>query len=147
MLKLARWIDTHDVDVLHVHMRGSLALALFLRAVRLTRAPIVFHDHYGTIEVESSIPRWFRYGHRFMSQYVGVHESLEAWARRGGVAPDKTRTIENRLDLQRLSAVEPKSLRAALDLPSDGLLGILVATVRRDKGIEVAIRAVAQSQH
>jgi glycosyltransferase involved in cell wall biosynthesis len=134
-----------DVDVVHAHMRSNAALVAMLRAVRLIRAPLVFHDHFGSIERDRSVPRWFRFGRRQISKYVGVYAQLAEWAIAAGMPPDRVTTIPNALDLRRLVAAEPHDLRGELGLSRDPCLAVLVASLRRDKGIEVLLDAVAHA--
>jgi len=142
--RFIRWVRSNAVDVLHVHMRSSLSFMLALRLLRLIRTPIVFHDHYGTIEIDPSVPRWFRAGRRMIDQYVGVYERLTEWAIGAGVDRSRAITIANALDLTRLQASRKIDLRAELAIPRDRVLAILVATVRRDKGIEMLVEAVSR---
>lgn len=146
-VRLARWIRAHGVEVLHVHMRSSLKYVLLLRALRAIRVPVVFHDHYGSIEIDPSIPRWFRAGHRFIAQYVGVHEKLRAWAEAGGMPRAQTTTIENCIDLSRLTSARTVDLRAELGIAAAVPLGLLVASFKREKGIDLMIEAVALARH
>lgn len=145
-IRLLRWIRASRIDVIHAHMRSSTAFVVLLRASRLLRTPIVFHDHYGGIEIDTSVPRWFRLGRRYISYYVGVHQKLCEWARGAGMPASHTEMIPNGVDLARFSAAKPTSLREELGIGADIPLGLLVATVRRDKGIEVLLEAVAASR-
>ncbi|MBA3465639.1 MAG: glycosyltransferase [Deltaproteobacteria bacterium] len=147
MLRFTRWVREQRVDVLHVHLRSNLSFVLPLRIMRLVRQPIVFHDHFGGIETDQSIPPWFRVASRFIAHYVGVYDRLSAWAQRAGVPANRTTTITNTLDLSRLRAGVPGDLRKELAVPDGSALAVLVATVRRDKGIEVLLDAVSQSRH
>ena len=144
---LVRWLRNNSVDVLHVHMRSSASFVLVLRIALLVRAPIVFHDHFGTIETDTSVPLWFRLGHRAFAAYVGVYERLAAWARGAGMPPDRVYTIENRLDLTRLVGNAPVDLHVELGLDSAVPIGILVATLRSPKGVQVAIEAASLTIH
>jgi glycosyltransferase involved in cell wall biosynthesis len=146
-LRLARWIRHERVDVLHVHMRSSAAFILLLRMALLIRRPFVFHDHYGTIEDDRSVPTWFRLGHRFIDHYVGVYEALTDWARTAGVPATRTTTIPNTLDLSRLSSADRLDLRGELGEAPTTVIGVMVASLRRDKGIETLIDAVLRSRH
>jgi glycosyltransferase involved in cell wall biosynthesis len=56
---------------------------------------------------------------------------------------ERTSTIENAIDLARLDGARGADLRAELGVPAERALGLLVATIRRDKGIEVLLDAVA----
>jgi glycosyltransferase involved in cell wall biosynthesis len=146
-LRLAAWVRKQGIDVVHVHMRHTLAFVLSLRVIGALRIPIVFHDHYGTIEVDTTVPLWFRLGHRLVDHYVGVYERLSEWATDAGIPRERTTTIGNVLDLRRLGSAQNSKLREELGAPNSVPLGVIVATLRRDKGIEVLIDAVARSRH
>lgn len=145
-LRFARWVRRNRVDVMHVHMRHVLAYVLAVHVAFGLRTPIVFHDHYGTIEIDSSVPAWFRVASRLLGHYVGVYERLTEWAITAGVPRRRATTIENAIELQRITTAHPHNLRRELNL-SDVPLGVLVATLRRDKGVEVLIEAIAHVRH
>ena len=147
LLRLARFVRKQRVDVIHAHMRSNLAFVLPLRIARLITTPIVFHDHYGTIEIDTHVPSWFRIGQRYVASYVGVYDQLKEWAQHAGMAPHRTTTIPNGLDLSRLTDASPAALRAELGIAPDTMLVAVVATLRKDKGIEVLLDAVAASRH
>lgn len=147
MLRFARWVRERRVDVLHVHLRSNLTFVLPLRISRIVRRAIVFHDHFGGIETDTAIPAWFRVASRVIEQYVGVYDRLTAWAQRAGVPADRATTIPNTLDLSRLRSGVPGELRRELAVPDSSAVAVLVATIRRDKGIEVLLEAIAQSRH
>ena len=144
LLRLARFVRTERVDVIHAHLRSNVTFVLQLRILRAISIPIVFHDHYGTIEVDSAVPIWFRIGHRFIAQYVGVYDKLTAWARSAGMDPSRTTTIPNAIDLSRFTGAPASRIREDLGI-GDALLAVMVGTLRRDKGIEVLLEALAQS--
>ena len=144
LARLARFVRTDRVDVIHAHLRSNTAFVLQLRLLRAIDTPIVFHDHYGTIEVDRSVPAWFRFGHRFIDRYVGVYDRLTAWARSAGMDASRTTTIPNALDLSRFAGAPPSGIRAELGVGS-AVLAVMVATLRRDKGIEVLLDALAQT--
>jgi glycosyltransferase involved in cell wall biosynthesis len=135
-----------QVDVVHAHMRSSAGAIAMLRAAHVVRTPLVFHDHFGGIEYRS-VPRWLRYARRQVTQYVGVYSLLADWARDAGIPDARVAIIPNALDLRRLANVPPYDLRSALRLPNDTVLAILVASLRRDKGVEVMIEALARARH
>lgn len=144
LLRLARFIRAERVDVIHAHMRSNLAFVLQLRMTRAIRTPIVFHDHYGTIEVDTSVPAWFRIGHRFVAQYVGVYDKLTEWARSAGMDVSRSSTIPNALDLTRFAGAAVSGIRSELGIEST-VLAVMVATLRPDKGIETLLEAVART--
>ena len=145
LLKLARYVREARVDVIHAHMRSSTALLSLMRMLRAIKTPIVFHDHYGTIEVDTAVPRWFRIGHRFVAHYVGVYDLLTAWAQRAGIPAERSTTIPNALDLARFSGAPAATIRSDLGISATTPVGVMVATLRRDKGIEIMLDAVARS--
>jgi len=132
------------MDVVHAHMRSNAALVAMLRAGRWIRAPLVFHDHYGSIERDRSVPRWFRLARGQIAKYVGVYAALAEWAIAAGMPPERVVAIPNAMDLRRLRAAKPHDLRGELGLPAQTCLAVLVASLRRDKGIEVMLDAVAR---
>jgi glycosyltransferase involved in cell wall biosynthesis len=151
MRRLADHARRHRVDVFHAHGRTTLSFMAAVRTLRLTGIPIVFHDHYGSIETDGSVPYWFRlWGRHHVSQYVGVYAKLADWAATAGIAPQRIHFIENALDLSRLdfAAVsrEP-SLRRQFAVPEDLLLGIVIGGIRPQKGVDVLLNALAQSQY
>lgn len=147
LARLAGYIRARRVDVVHVHLRSNLAFLAPLRAAHLVRAPIVFHDHYGTIEVDTEIPAWFRIARRYIEVYVGVYQRLVEWAVAAGVPPARAVTIPNALDLARLESSPSATFIADLKLERPKLVIIAVATLRPDKALEVLLDAVARSRH
>lgn len=145
--RIASYVREENVDIVHAHERQGMRFLLPMAATGLLRRPIVFHDHYGTIETDSNVPLWFRISRRFVARYVGVYDRLSEWALGAGMPRARTLTIQNALDLSRIQSAPPVSLRAELGIPKDHLLGLQVSTVRRDKGIEVLLEAVAKSRN
>jgi glycosyltransferase involved in cell wall biosynthesis len=147
IVRLLRHARRERVEIIHVHMRSSMALLLPFRAVGVLAVPVVFHDHYGTIEDDTSVPLWFRLGHRWIDFYVGVSPSLARWARANGLPDERVAVIENALDLSRLASSHPIDLRRELKLSNQVRLALIVATVRKDKGLETALEAIAHTRH
>ncbi len=145
--RLTRFVRRARVDVVHAHMRSTAALVLLLRALRLVRVPIVFHDHFGGIETDRRVPAWFRIAHREVDHYVGVSDDLRRWAHDAGMPEARTSMIANALDLARFAASTPVDLRVELGIAADVRVAVHVATLRRDKGIETMLEAVAHSRH
>jgi glycosyltransferase involved in cell wall biosynthesis len=145
--RLVSWIRMHRVDVIHSHMRSSTAYLALLRAMRVISVPIVFHDHYGTIELDDSVPLWFRIGRRYIHHYVGVYERLSVWAREAGMPASRVSTIPNGVDFARFAGAPTISLRDVLGSEPIRPVGILVATIRREKGIELLLDALAKARH
>jgi glycosyltransferase involved in cell wall biosynthesis len=151
MRRVANDARLHRVDVFHLHGRTTLAFMATARTLRLTHIPIVFHDHYGSIETKDSVPHWFRlWGRHHISQYVGVYAKLADWAANSGIVPQRIHVIENALDLARFdleNGSRDRTLRQQFAIPEELLLGIVVGGVRPDKGLDVLLKSLAQSQH
>jgi glycosyltransferase involved in cell wall biosynthesis len=149
MRRLAHEAHRHGVDVFHVHGRTTLSLMATARTLRLTRVPVVFHDHYG-IETEASVPRWFKlWGRQHVSQYVGVYAKLADWAENAGLEQQHIHVIENAIDLGRFNSGavsrEP-TLRQQYGIAEKFLVGVVVCGIRPDKGVDVLLNALARSQ-
>ena len=142
MWRLHAWARAQKADVVHVHLRSSLTLVLALRAFGGLRIPIVFHDHYGTIEEDKRTPRWFRVGHRLVGHYVGVSDDLRDWARTAGMPVAKTSTIANALDLSPpRQHVRPTCAASSASPPPRGSRRGRDDPAR--EGIELALEAIA----
>jgi len=141
----------HNVDVFHAHGRSTLSFVAAARTLRLTRVPVVFHDHYGSIETETSIPYWFElWGRHHIAQYVGVNGKLADWAAGAGILRERIHIIDNALKLSHSNlggTPPPSTLRQRFGIGSELPLGIVVGGIRPDKGIDVLLNAIAVSQH
>jgi glycosyltransferase involved in cell wall biosynthesis len=150
MRRMAVHAHHHCIDVFHAHGRTTLSFIAAARTLRLTHIPIVFHDHYGGIEIERSVPHWFRlWACHHVSQYVGVYDKLGNWAASAGVPPQRIHVIENALDLGRFDSEAgscDSTLRRQFAVPDDLLLGIVICGIRREKGVDVLLNALAQSE-
>lgn len=130
-----------DVDLLHVHSRSTLG---FLAAVRLTGSrlpPVVFHDHFGG---EGRLPFWLAaVGPRLIAEYVAVAPRLAGHARRSGFPVHRLSVIGNGLSLHRLDTIPTAQLRELLSVAKGAPLGICVCGIRKQKGVDLLIRALA----
>jgi glycosyltransferase involved in cell wall biosynthesis len=130
-------------DMLHVHGRSSMSFVTLTRMIRLVRAPVIFHDQFGKIELDGRVSFWFRAtGRRYMDQYVGSSPSLGAWAAHAGIEPSRIHVIGNAPDLQRIQHAPPANLEQRFGLSADSLKGIVVCGVRPEKGILVLLEAL-----
>lgn len=146
MGRFATEVRNSGVDILHVHGRSTFSFVALSSALRYIRIPIILHDHYGSIEVDPSVPLWFRHwGARYVSHYVGVYEKLAAWAQEAGVLPGRISVMGNVLDLSRIERGHTNDLRAQLGIGQDKLLGIVVGNVRWEKGTDLLVEALAAS--
>jgi len=133
------------VDLFHVHGRSSMAFVAMARTLRLVRQPVLFHDHYGRIELDDSIPLWLKlWGRTHVSQYVGVSSRLSEWAQRAGIHPSRIAVIENALNLDRILEAQPVDIRRELNIPESTLVGLWVGGIRPQKGLELLFRALRE---
>lgn len=144
LLRLAHFIRRERVDVMHVHLRSNLAFVLQLRMLHMCATPIVFHDHTSTIELDPTVPAWFRIGRRHIDHYVAVYDRLLAWARTAGIHSSRMTLIPNAIDVSRFIGAPPHDLRTELGIRPE-ILGVMVASLRREKTVEVMLEALARS--
>ena len=151
MRRLADEARLRGVDLFHAHGRSTLSFLAAMRTLRMTRLPIVFHDHYGSIETDNSAPVWLRlWGRHHVEQYVGVHAKLGSWAARVGISPERIHVIDNAVDLRRFAfeaTSNTAALRTEFAIPRDLPLGVVVGNIRADKGLDVLLNAVALSRY
>jgi glycosyltransferase involved in cell wall biosynthesis len=151
MQRVADDASRHCVDVFHAHGRSTLSFLAAVRTLRLTNIPVVFHDHYGSIEIETSVPHWFGlWGRHHVAQYVGVNAKLAKWAASAGIVRERIHVIDNALDLSRFElegAPREPRLRQQFAIAQEVPLGIVIGGIRPDKGIDVLLNALALSQH
>ncbi|MBI3415667.1 MAG: glycosyltransferase [Verrucomicrobia bacterium] len=145
MWRFAKKIRADKIELLHAHQRSTFAFLALLKTLGLVRVPIVLHDHFGQIEIDQSVPLWFRAWGRFcVGHYVGVYQRLADWAAAGGVDRSRIDAIGNAQDLRRLQQAPAKDLRREFSIRDDELIGITVAGLRHEKGIHVLLAALAQ---
>ena len=119
-----------------------------IKSLNMLHVPIVFHDHYGSIETDRSVPLWMRLWAKYwVSHYVGVYSKLAGWAKAAGINPQRISVIDNALDLNRYLEAEPVDIRREFNLPGNVPVGIVIGGLRREKGIDVLLEALAQSAY
>ena len=136
----------HKPDLFHAHGRASFSFLAFLKTVHRISAPILFHDHYGPIEIDEHVPTWFRLWGRFcVDYYVGVYSKLGEWAASAGVPAHKIGVIENGIDLRPFDEARACDLRTTYNLPRDKTIGVILGGLRPEKGLDLLVQAVARS--
>lgn len=142
--RLSRLLRRRSYEVVHLHTRYSLPFLAAARALARRRIALVLHDHYGSIETDTSVPLWFRAGKEAITHYVGVCSQLGEWARKAGIPSHRISVIENAIALERIRNAAPLDIRAELGIPASCLLGLMVANLRPEKGVDVLLDAVAR---
>lgn len=143
--KFSRIVGETGVTILQIHGRPALRFVLASKVKHPVPAPIVFHDHYGGIEVDNSVPAWFLNGAaRSISQYVGVCPELASWAEQAGIPERRISVIANAIDMDRLAQVRTCDIRKQLEIPEKVPLGIFIAGQRPNKGLDILLEAMAR---
>jgi len=133
-------LDRQRPDIVHVHGRSSLAFAAAAQALGVRTPPLLLHDHDGDGDRRAWVLRTAR---RRIARYVGSSRALELRARRAGIPPERTETIPAGLDLSRPSALSRGDARHKLGLAAGLRIGIVLAGLRREKGLDTLIEALA----
>lgn len=138
-------IQQCQYQVIHVHGRSSLSFCASAKTLYHNEIPVVFHDHYGRIETDERVPHWFRlWARHYVTKYIGVYEKLRAWALTVGIRPGDIAVIGNGINLERFTASPAVSLRQEFGIESSALVGIIVAGLRPEKGIDLLIDSLSQ---
>jgi glycosyltransferase involved in cell wall biosynthesis len=118
---------------------------LAAKLLKVIDQPILFHDHYGDIEIDTQVPAWFRYwGASHVDYYVGVSDELVNWAMDAGIPRQRTSMIANALDTQRFAAFPGLNLRDKFNIPAEQKIGIMVGNLRTVKGLDLLISACTE---
>lgn len=148
MRKFAGYIADENVTALHAHGRSSFSFCALAKSMRMFSRPIILHDHFGEIELNSAVPTWFSLiGKKYIDAYVGVYEKLAVWAASAGIPQDKISVIGNALDLTRFRPHSNNALRDRLSIPNETTIGLVICGIREEKGIDLLIDAVALIKH
>ena len=130
MRTLSRQAKNHDI--LHVHMRHNLKYVWLVKMLFPFKAKIIFHDHYGKINVDRTVPVSLKWA-MGKAIYIGVSKQLADWAReKAGLPWDQVFYLSNiiiRKDLNTPSVPE-----------SEGIRLVMVSNIRKEKNIEFAIK-------
>lgn len=143
-----RWEDLHKIredwrpSVLHVHSRPSLRYVALSKLFGVLDAPVLFHEHFGGIYLDSKPgPLFAATVGRCADSVVCVSELLARWACASGFSASNVRVIGNALDWSLLEATPP-ALKAWAAFEDDTPTGIVVAGLRPEKGILELIEAL-----
>jgi glycosyltransferase involved in cell wall biosynthesis len=142
MSRFAGIVAGGNVSILHIHGRPALKFVSTVAGKYPLEPPMVFHDHFGGIETDFSVPDWFRFGaSRLLSHYVGVCDKLASWAEGAGVPGHRITVLGNALDLNRFD-VPGVNIRGQLGIPKSVSLGIFIAGLRPNKGLDVLLNVL-----
>lgn len=149
--KFYEYCKKNEVNLFHVHGRTSLRFIAFMHLFKniLKEKSIIFHDHYGDIEINPNFPFSAKIAIKITKPiYVGVHEKLSAVAIKCGIKREKIFTIRNAISFE--PYLTPSKVPA--NLPKDFRhkkrpYGILVSNIRMSKDIILLLRALGKIKH
>ena len=143
IFRFGAWCRENGVEILHAHGRSSASFVALARALRATDARIVFHDHFGRVDIEPGSSLALKLIMRFVADaYVCVAPSLSSWATKVvGLAPDRVMLLPNALDLQLWQPTERPLLPSAPPCAK----GVLIANLRPEKDHFMLLEAIAAS--
>lgn len=124
-----------EYNIVHVHMRHCYAYIRLAQKLFRGKYTIVFHDHYGDIDINPEVPRNMKSMLR-PEYYIGVSKSLVDWAIESvGVPADKAFLLSNTIIPNKDTRFEEKA---------EWKKAMMVANIRTTKNLEFAV-ALAQS--
>ena len=148
MMEFAALVKNRRVDILHSHGRSTFSFLALAKTIGLIRTPIVLHDHFGMIELDTSTPPWFRlWANRWVTHYVGVCSKLGQWGETAGIPRDRISVMNNALEFGRIQRAIPFNIRESLGIPEEIPIGIMVGGQRPEKGLDVLLESVALSEY
>jgi glycosyltransferase involved in cell wall biosynthesis len=117
-------------NIVHVHLRHTLKYVWLAKKLFWLRKPIVFHEHYGNIDIDQSVSPVLRIILR-KAVVVAVSKSLYSWAKNIAKAP--------RVFLLSNTVVRQTSAGPTMKKEGSELGLVLVANARPTKNIEYGI--------
>ena len=145
LVEFASLVRKGGFDLIHSHGRSTMKFVALARATRLIRVRHVFHDHFGSVQVDRGAPLGLRVAMRAgVDCYVGVDDRLCGWAHSvAGLPATKIHLIRSGIDLSRFDGASPFDIRSAFDFPTDSVVVAMVANFRRQKDHPTLFRALA----
>lgn len=141
--RLAALVRRYRPAVIHCHDYKSVTVAAL--AVRGPRLIFTMHGDLRETVGSAILRRLGNWALRRCTAVVGVSEATVADAREYGVRPDRIHLIRNAVDTDRFQPGDDRmAARAALGLPSDGLLIGAVGRLSEEKGQPMLLEAVTR---
>ncbi len=139
-------LHSENVSLLHVHGGSSLNFVAFASVVsRISNfhfPNILFHDHWGDIELIPEVPVLPRIFSKFLNaDYVCIHQTMVESLKRHGYPANKMHFIRNAIIFDGY-ACNNNSLEEEIER-SDPLRGVIISNLRFAKGFDVLIEAMA----
>jgi glycosyltransferase involved in cell wall biosynthesis len=135
MVKISKVLK--DVDIIHVHLRPTLKYINLIKIIFCIRKTLVFHDHYGAIEIDLKPPTLFCKIPK-PDFYIGVSNNLCNWAISSwGFEKENTECLIN---LSR-GTLNQNNLRGKYELQKDF---VLVGNIKPVKNQKFAVELISK---
>ncbi len=146
LLRFARLVEDHEIDIIHAHGRGTMKFVALARSLRLIKAKHVFHDHFASGALQSSASLDLRIPmQRQVDAYLGVDARLCDWAcDTAGSDPERTYLVRSGVDLERFKHVPPIDFSQRLGIDPDRFVVAKIANFRPQKDHPTLFRAIAE---
>ena len=133
-------------ELIHAHGRTTLAFLVFVKSLRLINLPIIFHDRSlrnRTRPVNSLVvPILGKCSCKPLCRGLCQVGGLVRLAR---LPNQKITIIENAIDLGAICNATSVNIREKLNIPDNIAVGIVTCGIRREKGIDILLEALARS--
>ena len=138
--------DAAAINLLHVHGRSSFLLVAFMKLAKFVPegTKVLFHDHYGDVELGIPWPRRLRWALRTTEPYyVGVHERLRAEALENRLPAGRAAFIRNGIEFA--DFCDSPDAGGGIEAPprGDGPVCIQISNLRPTKDILLLLQAFA----
>lgn len=120
-----------NYDIVHVHMRYTYFYIRLAQIICFKKFTIVFHDHYGDIGKDTSIP-WSMKGFMVPKYYIGVSNTLYQWSL------EQLKIPKNRAWLLKNTILPSKA--GSIFPTTSNKNCLIVSNFRETKNIEFAIQ-------
>lgn len=142
-----RYCRGHGVRILHAHGRSSMRFCALVKALSGGRLLLIFHDHFGNIEVDDHASMLFSLFSRiFVDFYIAVDPVLQDWAiNKLGIKQKNTRVLENALNFNRFTTA--KHHVPTIMLGSHPLCAAMVANLKPQKDHPLLFKSLAHTKY
>ena len=130
VIRLARLMRTHGIDVIHTHLSTASLLGAF--AARLAKRPSVAHVH------GLNTATCFRYS----SRIIAVSDAVKRHLTGQGIREEKIAVAHNGVDLEKFEPEDPIAAKLRLGYDPDAPLFGVFGRLSPEKGQRVAIEAM-----
>lgn len=145
--QFADYCRQQEIKILHAHGRSSTLFAALIKGLLGNKLRLIFHDHYGAIQVNTYVPPLLKLVTKlWVDYYIGVDPFLQSWAINYlGLPPHRTSVLENAIDLKTYLLTQ-NSPRISFEHIKQPFVAVMVANIHRIKNHPLLIKALAKTQ-